>query len=105
MVSAWHGGELAGAWGCGQGTGAGGTRPTPLAGQSRDVQEVWAGAPTLGCRCCLVEGRPENRGVFLAHPVQGLGSSGSSLPIRAAKERGDMGTVQLVTWCRRLVLS
>lgn len=83
MVSARHGGELAGAWGVGLWAGdrSWWHSATPLPRQSRDVQEVWAGAPALGCRCCLVDGRPENRGVFLAHPVQGLGSSGSSLPI------------------------
>lgn len=34
VVSAWHGGELAGAWGCGQGTGAGGTWPPHWPGRA-----------------------------------------------------------------------
>lgn len=102
MVSVCHGAELAGDW---HGAVGRGQELVALAGQSRGVQEVWAGAPILGCRCCLTEGGPENSGVFLAHPMQGLGSSGSSLPIQAAKECGNMRPVQLVTWCSRLVLS
>lgn len=75
MVSVCHGGELAGHW-----HGAVG-RGQHLVALSRPTGWAEQGCAGGAGRCCLTEGGPKNRGVFLAHPMQGLGSSGSSLPI------------------------
>lgn len=73
VVSACRGGELAGAWGCGQGTGAAGTQPPLWPGRAGTGAVAGAGVQVLPRRDQKMEG-------FSLYTL-GLGSSGSSLPV------------------------